>query len=91
MSWSFHKVGRASKLAEIVKQQIAATGGCPAGSAEEAAKNQLGEVAETLCKSLPADKVVTINASGSAYNKPDGSAEYQSAKFEFSTNGDFVE
>jgi len=91
MSWSYHKAGRASKLAEVVKQQMTETGGCPKGSAEEAAKNQLGAVAETLLKSLPGDKVVTISANGSAYNKPDGTADYQSCKFEVSTHGDFVE
>jgi hypothetical protein len=91
MSWSYQKVGRASKLAEVVKQQIVAVQGCPKGSAEEAAKNQLGDVAETLCKSLLGDKVVTINGTGSAWNNVDGSAGSQYVKFEFSTNGDFVE
>lgn len=91
MSWSYQKVGRASKLADVVKQQLIDVQGCPKGSAEEAAKNQLGDVAETLCKSLPGDKVVSINAHGSAWNNGDGTANSQQVKFEFSTNGDFVE
>jgi hypothetical protein len=91
MSWSLSKAGRAGALAEKVKQIFVDTGGCPKGSAEETAKNQLGDVAETLLKSMPADKVVTFSASGSAWNNPDGSAQYQTAKFEFSTHGDFVE
>lgn len=91
MSWSLSKAGRAGALAATVKQIFADTGGCPKGSAEEAAKNQLGDVAEQLAKSLPADKVVSISASGSAWNNADGTAQYQSAKFEFSTFGDFVE
>lgn len=90
MSWSFHKVGRAAKLAEVVKQQIIDTQGCPKDSAEESAKNQLGGVLETLCNSLPGDKVVTINANGSAWNNADGSANSHHIKVEFSTNGDFV-
>lgn len=90
MSWSFNKVGRASKLAEVIADQMAATGGCPKGSAEEAAKNALGEIAQDLCKSFAEDKVVSINASGSAWNEGD-KAKSQSVKFEFSTFGDFVE
>jgi len=91
MSWSLNKTGRAGKLSEVITDTFSKTGGCPAGSAEEAAKNSLGGVAETLLKSLPADKVVSIVASGSAWNNPDGTAQSQSAKFEISTHGDFVE
>jgi hypothetical protein len=90
MSWSYTKVGRASKMAEVVKQQFADTGGCPAGSAEEAAKNALGGVAEALCKSLKGDPAVRIEASGSAWNEGD-KARSQSAYFKFETIGDFVE
>lgn len=91
MSWSYQRSGRAAALAEVVKQQFVDTQGCPKGSAEEAAKNQLGDVVETLCKSLPADKVVTISASGSAWNNGDGSANSQQLKIEFVTHGEFVE
>jgi hypothetical protein len=90
MSWSYSKVGRASKMGEVVKQQFSATQGCPAGTAEETAKNALGEVAETLCKSLKGDPVVRIEASGSAWNEGD-KARHQSALFKFETIGDFVE
>lgn len=90
MSWSYTKAGRAGKMAEVVKQQFADTGGMPNGTAEEAAKNALGEVAEMLCKSLPADAVVSIEASGSAWN--DGAqARSQSCSFKLSTIGGFVE
>lgn len=90
MSWSYQKAGRASKLAEIVKQQVIDTRGCPTGSAEEAAKNQLGEVLETLCKSFAEDSVVKISASGSAWTEGD-KARSQYLKVEFETLGDFVE
>ena len=69
MSWSYSKAGRASKLAEVVKEQFAKTGGCPKDTAEETAKNALGEVAETLCKSFKGDPVVRIEAGGSAWNE----------------------
>lgn len=91
MSWSLNKTGRAGSLAVVVTDVFSKTGGCPLGSAEETAKNSLGGVAETLLKSLPPDKVVTIAAQGSAWNNPDGSAQSQSVKFELSTHGDFVE
>ena len=90
MSWSYSKAGRASKLAEVVKEQFAKTGGCPKDTAEETAKNARGEVAETLCKSFKGDPVVRIEASGSAWNE-DGLARSQSASFKFETFGDFVE
>lgn len=91
MSWSYQRSGRASALAEVVKQQFVDTHGCPKGSAEEVAKNQLGDVVETLCRSLPADKVVTISASASAWNNSDGGANSQHLKVEFVTHGEFVE
>lgn len=91
MSWSLSKTGRAGKLSALIKQAFVDNQGCPKGSAEEAAKNALGEVAETLCKSLPADKVVTVVASGSAWNNADGSAQSHTAKFELQSVGDFVE
>jgi hypothetical protein len=90
MSWSYQKAGRASKLAEVVRQQITDTQGCPKGSAEEAAKNQLAEVIETLCKSFGEDRVVRISASGSAWTEGD-KARSQSLKVDFETIGDFVE
>jgi hypothetical protein len=90
MSWSYKKVGRASKLAEVVSQQFADTHGCPKGSAEEAAKNALGIVAETLCKSFIGDPVVRIEAQGSAWTEGD-KARHQAATFKFETIGDFVE
>jgi L-lactate utilization protein LutC len=90
MSWSYQKAGRASKLAEVVKQQIIDTQGCPKGSAEEAAKNQIGEVLETLCKSFGDDKAIKISANGSAWTEGD-KARSQYLKVEFETLGDFVE
>ena len=71
MSWSYVKVGRASKLAEVVREQFAHVGGCPKESAEEEAKNALGVVAETLCKSPKDDPVVRIEANGSAWHEGD--------------------
>lgn len=92
MSWSYSKVGRASTMAGVVKQQFADTGGCPKGTAEEAAKNALGEIAKTLCESLAGNPVVRIEASGSAWNDADKiSARSQSCSFKFETLGDFVE
>ncbi len=90
MSWSYRKVGRASKMAPIVKQQFAEVGGCPKGSAEETAKNSLGAVAEILCGSFKGDPVISIEASGSAWNEGD-KAHSQSCSFKFETHGDFVE
>ncbi len=90
MSWSYRKVGRASKLAPIVKQQFADVGGCPKDTAEEAAKIALGGVAEILCGSLKGDPVVSIEAQGSAWNDG-GSARSQACSFKFETHGDFVE
>jgi hypothetical protein len=90
MSWSYSKAGRASKMAEVVKQQFAETGGCPVGTAEEAAKNALGAVAETLCASLKGDPAVRIEAHGSAWNEGDR-AHSQVCAFRFETFGDFVE
>jgi len=90
MSWSYEKAGRASKLAVVVKQQVIDTKGCPEGSAEEAAKNQLGEVLETLCASFAEDRVVQIKASGSAWTEG-SKAKSQHLRVEFTTMGDFVE
>ncbi len=90
MSWSYQKAGRALKLAEVVKEQVTAVGGCPAGSAEEAAKNQLADVLETLCKSFGEDRVIRINSSGSAWTEG-GKAKSQHLRVEFETLGDFVE
>lgn len=90
MSWSLNKAGRATKLAAVIKQLFTDAGGCPRGSAEEAAKNRLGEVAETLCQSFHGDPVVKIEASGSAWNDGD-KARSQCASFKFETFGDFVE
>lgn len=91
MSWMVTLVGRSTKMAEVVKQKFIDTQGCPKGTDEEAAKNALGEIAETLCKSLIGDVVVTISASGSAWNE-DGKARSQQCKFEFTTHyGEFIE
>ena len=90
MSWSYQKIGRAAKLAEVVKQQIVETGGCPRGSAEESAKNQIGEIIETLCKSLSGNPAVKINARGSAWNEGD-KARSQSLHVELETIGDIIE
>ncbi|RUW41524.1 hypothetical protein EOA37_09695 [Mesorhizobium sp. M2A.F.Ca.ET.015.02.1.1] len=89
MSWSLNKAGRASKLAEVIKQSFADAAGAPKGSDEEAAKNQLGEIAETLCRSFSEDKVVRITAQGSAWNE-NGKAKQQYCEFKFETLGDFV-
>lgn len=91
MSWYVTVSGKSSKLAEVVKDKFVNTQGCPKGSEEEAAKNALGEVAEMLCKSLESDKVVSIIASGSAWNLPTGKAGSQSCEFKFITISDFVE
>lgn len=91
MSWSYNKLGRAGKLADVVKQQLAGVGGCPKGSAEEVAKNLVGDVLEPLLKSLPAEKIIRIDASGSAWNQSDGSALSQSLKIELTTVGELVE
>jgi len=91
MSWSYQKSGRAGKLAEVVKSQVEAIQGCAKGGAEEAAKNQLGLLFETLCKSLSSDKVVTISASGSAWTNAEGGANSQHLEVKFITQGDFVE
>lgn len=77
-------------MAEIVRQQFVDTGGCPKETSEEAVKNALGEVAETLCKSLNGDPVVRIEASGSAWNEG-GKANSQSAAFKFETVSNFIE
>lgn len=93
MSWSTSITGKAPAVAAVVKAQFAAAGGAPAGSAEEAAKNALGAIAESLCNSFAADaanKVVTIIAQGSSWNNPDGTAEAQTCSFSFSTVGNFV-
>lgn len=90
MSWIYNKVGRASKMADVVKQQFADTGACPKGTAEEEAKNAFGGIAETLCKSFKGDPVVRIEAHGSAWNEG-GKAHSQAASFKFETLGDFVE
>lgn len=90
MSWSYSKSGRATKLADAAKDQFVAVQGCPKDTAEEAAKNALGEVAETLCRSLKGNPVVRIEAMGSAWNDPDG-ARSQSCQFKLETLGDFLE
>jgi hypothetical protein len=90
MSWSLNVTGRADK-AEAIKQKFVEQGGCPKGSKEEAAKNALGDVAETLAKSLPPTMVVRVTAQGSAWNNPDGTANSQHCEFKFQTVGDFLE
>lgn len=90
MSWYISVSGKTSKLSEVIKDKFEQTSGCPKDTAEEAAKNALGAVAETLCKSFMQETVVTITASGSAWNES-GKARSQACEFKFSTNGDFVE
>lgn len=90
MSWSLTVSGKSSKLADVIKEKFVGTQGCPKGSAEEMAKNALGDVAEALCKSFAAEKVVSISASGSAWNEGD-KARSQACEFKFSTHGDFIE
>lgn len=90
MSWYLTVSGKSSKLAEVVKDKFVNCGGCPKGSAEEAAKNALGEVAEALCKSFIHDTAVSIVASGSAWNEGD-KARSQACEFKFSTHGEFIE
>ena len=90
MSWSLNLAGKSSKLAEVIKDKFAGTQGCPKGSAEEAAKNALGEVAETLCKSLSADSAVSITAQGSAWTQGD-KALSQHCEFKLMMLGNFVE
>lgn len=90
MSWSLNKTGRAGALGAIIADAFTNQGGCPKGTAEEQAKNALGPIAEALCKSMPADKIVTIEAHGSAWNQQDGSALSQLIQFKLMTIGDFV-
>lgn len=91
MSWAISKLGRANKLAEVIAQQFKDTGGCPSGTVEEAAKNKLGEIAESLCANLVKNPVVRIDASGSAWNEG-GKAHSHQVKFELNTHYyDFVE
>lgn len=90
MSWYVSITGKSSKLGEIVKQRFENTGSCPEGTAEEAAKNALGAVAEQLCKSLISDMAVTITAQGSACNDA-GGAHSQLCEFKLSTHNEFIE
>ncbi len=90
MSWGLSKTGRASKMAASIKQLFIDAQGCPKGTAEEAAKNILGDVAETLCKSFNGDPAVSIKANGSAWNDS-GKANSQYVTFTLETIGDFVE
>lgn len=91
MSWHIAVFGRSSKVGGMIKKKFEDTQGCPKGSAEEAAKNALGAVAEALCNSLATDMVVSISGSGSAWNEGD-KARSQICKFEFATNaGEFVD
>lgn len=90
MSWSVSKLGRADKLATSIREIFEKTTGCPAGSAEEAVKNNLGSSAECLCQNLIGNPVVRIEANGSAWNDMDKSKS-QFVSFKFETMGDFVE
>ena len=76
MSWSISKIGHANKLAETAKELFEKIGGCPAGSAEEAAKNAVGAIVQSLCASIdPPNAVIRVDAMGSALNTPDGKAK----------------
>lgn len=90
MSWSYNKVGRASKLAAVVQQQFKDVGGCPRGTAEEDTKIALGLVCENLCNGFKGDPVVHIEACGSAWTEGT-KALSQSVVFKFTTLGDFVD
>lgn len=91
MSWSLSKTGRAGALGEAISKAFADVVGCPKGTAEDSAKIALGPVAEALCKSMPPNKIVQIDASGSAWNQQDGTALSQSLQFKLITLGAFVE
>lgn len=91
MSWSISVAGRAGTIASQVKSKFETTGGCPAGTAEEAAKNAIGAICESLAKTLPPDKVVRVTAQGSAWNVGDGAANSQQCEFKFSTMGEWLE
>ena len=90
MSWSYMKTGRASTLAAVVQQGFKDAAHCPPGTAEEAARNALGAVAEALCKGFRDDPVVSISACGSAWTEGTKALQ-QHASFEFKTIADFVE
>lgn len=89
MSWGYSRIGRAETLAAKVRQQFVETGGCPKDSAEEAAKNAVGTIAEALCRSLAGNPVVKIEAMGSAWNQQDGTAKSQSISFKLETLAQF--
>lgn len=90
MSWSYVKIGRASKMAEVVADHFAKAGGCPPGSTEESVKNSLGLISAALCGGFRGDPVVRIEAHGSAWNDGD-KAHSQQVTFKFETLGDMVE
>lgn len=90
MSWYVSVTGKSSKLASVIKEKFETTQGCPKDSAEEEAKNALGIVAETLCKSLKRDQVVSITASGSAWHEGT-EARSHACEFKLTTHGDFIE
>lgn len=66
MSWSVQLVGTAGKLAEMVKQAFEKAGGAYDG-VETETKNAVGAMVQAMCVSLPADLVVSVNASGSMW------------------------
>jgi hypothetical protein len=91
MSWSICKIGRAGALSKTIKEAFEKQGGCPAGSAEEAAKNAAGAMVQDLCASLenPAT-IVKIEACGSAWNAGD-KAKTQSIDIKLDTLFNFEE
>lgn len=91
MSWSCQISGRAGALAANARERFANTGGCPKDTAEEAAKNQCGEIVEKLAASLlDKNTVLRVNANGSAWNE-NGGARSQYLELKIETLGEFVE
>lgn len=91
MSWSVSIVGRARAVADQVKEVFDKAGGCPAGSAEEVAKIQVGAAVGSLAASLiGSNDVIRIEASGSCWSEG-GVAKSQTLSVKFETIYNFVE
>lgn len=92
MSWSTSIIGRAGVLAPRIADDFKKIGGAPAGSAEEDAKNRLGDIAAALCAGFNDPSVaVKIEASGSAWTDQTGKHKSVDTRFTFSTVGNFIE
>lgn len=91
MSWSTSLIGRAGTLAPRVADDFKKIQGAPSGTAEEAAKNALGDMASVMCASIAdPNTVVKIDAQGSAWTEG-GKHKQLNTQFSFSTVGTFVE